>query len=300
MVVDSHHAVPALRATMTTVVIPIQLMVDKPMQLVNWVGTSIASHQALIAENATLHAQQILLRGQLKKLLALESENAELRALLGSSPRLGYGRIEAAQIFAVDTEPNVAEVIIDKGSHDGVYVDQPVLDATGIVGQIIEVGPFTSRIMLVTDPRCAIPAQITRNGQRFLVSGTGALQPLALLHVPDTTDVRIGDVLVSSGLGQRYPIGYPVGVVTRVGHVRGEEFMTILIEPSAHLSRANLVLLFWAEKSVPANTISTTPNDPTKKNDIVKDKANSKTSNDNKKKVEAAHDVKTDSKTRKA
>lgn len=257
MFLDSRGAAPMLRTSVTLAVWPIQLLVDKPMQLINWLGSSIASHQALLAENATLHAQQILLQAELQKLLVLEKENEELRSLLRSSPRMGSGKVAAAQILAVDSDSNLSQVILDRGEHDGVYLNQPVLDSAGIVGQLIQVSPINSRVMLLTDPRSAVPAQITRNGLRFIVSGMGPLQMLGLLHVPYTADVRVGDVLVSSGLGQRFPAGYPVGTVAKIYHIRGEQFVTVLIDPAAKLNQTNQVLLYWPEKasaSVAANT----------------------------------------------
>jgi len=246
MVFDQRlHYLKPVRNTLSAFVAPIQYLVDAPIKLVQAISTNISSRETLLDENAALKAKQLFLQAQLQKLVALQNENVELRALLKSSPHLTNTRTEIAGLLAVSTEPLISEVVLDKGTNSGVYVGQPVLDANGIMGQIIQVGPLTSRLLLISDLRSAVPVQDARNGVRGIVVGQGRLAKLSLTNIPDTVDVMAGDVLVTSGLGGHYPEGYPVGVVTHVQHNTGAQFSSIEVTPSAQLDRNQQVLLIW-------------------------------------------------------
>lgn len=238
-----------VRSHLTVIVLPLQYLVDWPMQIVHWASMSFSAQQDLLEENARLRARQLLLQAKLQRLLALERENAQLRELLSSTSRLS-GKAVVAQLLAVDVDPYMQQMVLDKGEHDGVFVGQPVLDAYGVMGQVIAVGPYTSQVMLITDTRSAIPSQDNRNGIRAIVAGTGYTNELALLNTPDTTDIQVGDVLVTSGLGGTFPFGYPVGKVTSVNKSSGERFAIITVEPSAHIDRARQVLLVWPEEDL--------------------------------------------------
>lgn len=237
-----------VRNTLTAIVAPVQYMVSAPVKWVSEFNSSLQNRQVLLTQNAALRGQQLLLQAKLQQLLALQNENTQLRALLASLPRVENEHVVVAQLLAVDTEPLVSEMVLDKGQHDGVYVGQPVLDAKGIVGQIIQVGPLTSRLMLITDPRSAIPVQNTRNAIRGIIVGRGNLSKLALTDIPNTVDVKMGDVLVSSGLGGHYPPGYPVGTVNQVRYTTGKQFTSIGVTPTADLDRNQQVLLLWPVK----------------------------------------------------
>jgi len=234
-----------VRATLSFTVAPILYFVDWPGKMVDWVVESFSSQQALLAKNADLQAQLLLYKGRLQKFIALEKENKQLRALLQSSPRTNE-RVLVAQLLAVDPDPFVHQVILNKGQHDGVYVGQPVLDAKGVFGQVIEVDFLTSRVLLITDSRSVIPVQDSRNGVRGIAIGTGNSGKLSLVHMPETTDIKVGDIMMTSGMGQRFPMGFPVGTVRTVNHNPGQEFAKIIIKPSAHLRRSRLVLLVWS------------------------------------------------------
>lgn len=238
-----------VRATLTTLVAPLQYLIDKPIELTQTLTTDLASRKALLAENASLRAQQLLLQAKLQKLITLQNENNQLRALLAAPLRIENERITAARLLAIDTEPSISEMILDKGQHAGVYIGQAVVDAHGIVGQIIQIGPLTSRVLSVTDLRSAVPVQNTRNGIRSIIAGQGSFAKLALVNMPTTADIKVGDLLVSSGLGGHYPEGYPVGTVTQIHHNPGEQFDTIAVTPSAQLDRNRQVLLIWPPKA---------------------------------------------------
>jgi len=248
MLVDHReHYLTPVRVGLDAFVAPLQYLVNTPIRNISTFSSSWTSRQSLLAENTTLRAQQLLLQAKLQKLMALESENSELRALLKSSPKLGNEHMAIAQLLAVSMDPLVSELILDKGLRDGVYEGQPVLDANGVMGQVIQTGPWTSRVMLVTDLRSAIPVQDSRNGVRGIVVGRGSLVNLALTNIPETVDVRAGDTLVTSGLGGHYPEGYPVGIVRSVQHNSGEQFTKIEVVPSAQLDRTRNVLLVWSQ-----------------------------------------------------
>jgi len=170
MVMDHHqHRLSSLRTSLSMVVAPIQYLVDKPVQFVGWVGSSFSSRQSLIEENNELRKEQLFLNAQVQKLLALEKENSELYSLLQSSSHAG-GKVLAARILAVSSDPFVRQVVLDKGKKHHLYVGQPVLDENGVMGQVIEVGPWTSQVLLLTDTRSAIPIQDNRNGLRGITA----------------------------------------------------------------------------------------------------------------------------------
>lgn len=255
MVLDHRqHYLSPVRNVLTAVVAPVQYAISMPVKFINNLNADLSGRQKLLAENSALRAQQLLLQAQLQKLLALENENTQLRALLASAAHTRNQRVVVAQLLAVDTDPLISEVVLDKGQRDGIYVGQPVLDAFGIIGQVIQIGPLTSRVLLITDLRSAVPVQDTRSGVRGLVVGAGKLSDLSLTDIPNTVDVRVGDVLVTSGLGGRYPAGYPVGIIKAVRHNPSEQFTQIAVQSKAHLNRSQQVLLIWPPKS-PASDV---------------------------------------------
>lgn len=268
MFLDQHQVhledLRSLRSWGSGAVAPLQYFVDWPVRMYHVAQTNFVSQQTLSAENANLHAQLLLLQGQLQQYFALEKENTQLRALLQSSPR-STERFLVAQLLAIDPEPFVQQVILDKGEKSGVYVGQPVIDADGVFGQVIYVGPNTSRVLLLTDTLSAIPAEDHRSSLRGLVVGRGNAQHLALINMQESADVKVGDTLVTSGLGGNFPPGYPIGTVLKIDHNAGEGFMQIEVEPSAQLNRSQLVLLIWPSKLIIPDNISSM-NVPTNSN----------------------------------
>ncbi len=236
-----------MRSGLSWVVAPMQYFVDRPINLLRWVETSFTAQQNLLIENAQLRARQLLLYAKLQKVVALEHENDQLRALLKSSMNI-HDKVTVAQLLAVDLAPYTQQIIIDKGGRDGVYVGQPVLDAYGVMGQVIGVAPINSRVLLITDPRSAVPVQSSRNGNRAIAAGLGFNGVLELINVPITIDFRKGDYLVTSGLGGNYPPGYPVGIINNVKLSQGGRFANISVMPSAHVNQSRQVLLVWPKQ----------------------------------------------------
>jgi rod shape-determining protein MreC len=237
-----------IRVVLSNIVSPLQYVVNAPIDVVSWMSTSLTTQQHLLSENASLKAQQILLQAQLQQLIALQNENSQLRQLMQSIPHTQGVKMLIAKILAVDSDPFTQEVVLDQGTSDGVYVGQPVLDSTGVMGQIISVAGSTSRMMLLSDSRSAIAVEDARNQVRAIALGKGISGELYLGYVSQTTDIQVGDHLISSGLDLRYPAGYPVGVVTKISRDPSEPFVSIDVEPAASLDRSRLVLLLWSDK----------------------------------------------------
>ena len=153
--------------------------------------------------------------------------------------------------MAVDLDPFSRRIVINKGTRDGVLVGQSLIDSNGIMGQVMTAGPVSSNALLITDPSHSIPVQVNRNGLRSVAVGTGSLNLLELSHIPNNADVRVGDLLVTSGLGGRFPSGYPVGRVVSVERDSGQPFTRVRVKPSARLERNREVLLVWPSTSLP-------------------------------------------------
>ncbi|MFP5504952.1 MAG: rod shape-determining protein MreC [Gammaproteobacteria bacterium] len=234
----------AVRSAISVVLYPIQFLINLPHTAGGWLQEAVSSRRALQEENARLRAQHLLLQARLLKFEALEAENLRLRELLESSFKAG-DRLLIAELMSVDFDPYRHEVLLNKGRRQDVYVGQPLLDAHGVMGQIVQVTPYTATAMLITDPAHAIPVQVNRNGLRSIVVGVGSLRELSLPHIPNSADIVAGDLLVTSGLGGRFPPGYPVAEVVSVTSDPGQSFAQIVARPLSQLDRSREVLLVW-------------------------------------------------------
>jgi len=183
----------------------------------------------------------------LQKFDALKNENSRLRDLMQASELVEH-QFQIAQIMSIDLDPYKQLVIINKGSQNDVSVGQPILDAQGVMGQIIEVSAIRSVAMLISDPSHALPVQVNRNGLRTLAVGTGNPALLELRFIPTSADITEGDIVSTSGLGGRFPTDYPVARVTKIDRIPGEPFANIEAEPLAHLDRSREVLLIVTEE----------------------------------------------------
>ena len=223
-------------------------LADTPRSISDSVNNNFQSRSYLIAENQRLKEQLLMQEFTLQKLGHLEAENKRLNDLLNAT-NLVDDRGVLAQITGESADPFIKRVLINKGSQEGVYVGQPVLDAFGLMGQVVEVEPYSSWVLLITDPQHSTPVQINRNGNRAIASGTqDSLHRLMLNNISDTFDVVVGDTLVTSGFGGRFPAGYPVGVVNGVVHDPGEPFAIVTVEPTAQLENTRNVLLVFNEE----------------------------------------------------
>jgi len=185
---------------------PLYWVSDLPTQAGTWADNRFMSRTKIVQENNALRSEMLVLRQTLQKNAALEAENLRLRQLLNASDAIS-DHVLIAELIGVTPDPQVHKVIINRGSNDDVYVGQAVLDAFGLMGQVVEVGERSSVVLLITDASHALPVQVNRNGVRLVAEGVGDLYSLQLRHVANTLDIVEGDLLVSSGLGQRFPAG---------------------------------------------------------------------------------------------
>lgn len=259
MVVDHRFSlVKDVRSALSVVVYPIQYAVNFPLTAGGWMSESFATRETLQQELDSLKSTQLLNAARLQKLAALETENQRLRQLLDSSFKIGE-RVLIAELLAVDLEPFTNQVVINKGSNHGVYDGQPLLDAHGVMGQVTQVGPLTSTVMLITDPNHAIPVAVNRNGLRAIALGTGKPDKLEIPHFPNDANIEVGDLLISTGLGGRFPEGYPVATISQIQQNPGQPFALVIATPTAKLRQSREVLLVWPQTTDEPTQPSATP-----------------------------------------
>ncbi|TDJ11684.1 MAG: rod shape-determining protein MreC [Gammaproteobacteria bacterium] len=245
MVLDSREDyLQYIHSKLNIVVYPIQAAVDLPFALADWVSTSLASRRQLLAENRDLRRQQLRSDASVQKMIAIEAENARLRALMDTAA-LMTDRTMVTEIMAIDLNPYRRLLTINKGSSAGAYRGQALVDAFGIVGQISDLGPLSSQVLLISDPEHAVPVEVNRNGLRTIAVGTGDAQILNLPFLPNNADIRLGDLLVTSGLGGVFPAGYPVAEVNQIEVNPSQPFAHVEAAPAAELDKVRELLLIW-------------------------------------------------------
>lgn len=245
MVLDARDQhVERVRQALSVVVYPVRVLVDFPFRTWQSMSDSFSYRETLIAENERLKRDRLDAEFRLQRLAALEAENARLRELLDSSARVA-SRALVAEILSVDLDPYRQRFDVNRGTVDGVYVGQALLDAQGVVGQVVRVGPLTAEAVLITDADHAVPVSVNRNGLRTIAVGTGDSGRLRLPYLTNNADIQVGDLLVSSGLGGVFPAGYPVGKIVDVKLRPDQAFAEIMAEPSSALDRDREVLLVW-------------------------------------------------------
>jgi rod shape-determining protein MreC len=223
---------------------PFYAVVQAPSEAWHWMSDSVADRDDLRRDNKRLNEQLRIARVKLLRFDSLIEENKRLRAVREASQGISE-RTLIAEIMKVDVDPFRHRVRIDKGSQDGVFKDQPVLDAFGIVGQVTRVDPYGAEIILISDASHAIPVQINRNGIRSIAVGLGDVGKMSLPYLTVESDAKVGDLLVSSGLDGIFPSGYPVATITKVERDPAETFAVVEAKPLAQLDRIREVLLLW-------------------------------------------------------
>ncbi len=223
---------------------PLFLVAESPYLLGDTVDSVFTTNQQLRDHNALLERQVLELAQVSQQYVALKAENDRMRELLGSQARLPY-EVLVSELVGVIPDPTTHQVIIDKGANSEIEVGQAVLDANGLFGQIVEVGEFTSRVLLVTDRDHAVPVQINRNGVRSIAGGTGQQDVLELENVPVSADIVEGDLVETSGLGGRFPPGYPLGRVLSVVVEPTSSYTQVEVRPSADLDRSRHLLVIF-------------------------------------------------------
>ncbi|MDA9557966.1 rod shape-determining protein MreC [Vibrio sp.] len=245
MLADSRlGAFAPVRYLLNSFVAPIQYVADLPRELLESAYSSVSSRSELLSQNNTLRKELLKLQSELILLEQYREENQRFRKLLESSFLRDEKKV-VTEVMAVDTSPYRHHVVINKGKVDGVYLGQPVINEKGIVGQVTLVSAHNSRVLLLVDSLSAIPVQVIRNDIRVIASGQGSLDSITLDHIPTSTDIIEGDLLVSSGLGGVYPEGYPVALISAVTKDAQREFAIIEATPVVDYNRLRYLLLVW-------------------------------------------------------
>jgi rod shape-determining protein MreC len=238
----------ALRSLLSVTLYPLQSLASLPVDFYQSLSTTMISFVELQKENQRLKETQLINDARLLKLAALEKENIRLRVLLENSFQLGE-QVLVAELLSVKLAPYEHTVVVNKGSRFGIHTQQPVLDANGIVGQVIRVLPNSAEVMLITDPGHAIPVEVNRNGLRTIAFGSGQSNRLHLPFLANNADIVPGDLLVTSGLGGGFPAGYPVAVVDKFEARPDKSFATIYATPKAQLETSREFLIVWSDST---------------------------------------------------
>ena len=234
-----------MRRAIGAAIYPVQIIVDAPVRFWNWLGDSTTSRSELDRELNRLKGELLQTNVRLQKLNSLEAQNARLKAMLDARVQV-RDRTRVAGIMSVDANPFSHSLVIDVGIRDGASDGQALVDADGVIGQVIRAGLMTSQAMLISDTSHALPVEVNRNGLRTIVVGTGKIDQLNLPFVVNNADIRVGDLLVTSGLGGAFPAGYPVAVVESVTRIPQEPYAAVTAKPSASLGQVREVLLIYS------------------------------------------------------
>jgi rod shape-determining protein MreC len=237
----------SVRGYLQSLVSPLQYLANTPNQLMTWASKNLTTRRQLLIENQQYRLNELNSNEEAMQLTILKQENERLRSLLASPLRSEIKKM-VAEVISVDSDPFSHQIVINRGAGDGVYEGQPVLDSLGIVGQILHVGQTSSRIILITDISHAVPVRVQRNGLRLLASGSGQIDRLIHNFVPQSADIKSGDLLVTSGLGGKYPEGYPVAKVSFVSNDESREFVRVYSTPVAQIDRLRYLLLLSEKK----------------------------------------------------
>lgn len=228
----------------TYIVYPLRYVINLPGSFIEWGDEVFSSQRFLLQEKRKLEEQKLRAQVSLQKLSVLEKENERLRKMLSAQTKIGE-MVLVAEILSIDLDPYKQQVVLNKGRNHKVYIGQSIIDAWGVMGQVVHLGAHSSTALLISDPSHAIPVQVNRSGLRSTAFGMGRSQQLELRYIPHNADIEIGDLIVSSGLGGRFPPNYPVGRIISIERPAGESFAIVLAEPVAHLDSSREVLLVW-------------------------------------------------------
>jgi rod shape-determining protein MreC len=275
MTVDHRwHSLELARSAFSGILYPLQYTIDLPIRLFYWADEALSTQQSLLEKNREFEARHLENRVQLQKLDIIEKENERLRKLLGAIPKTTE-RLLISEIINVDLDPYKQLILLNKGSNSDVYQGQPIIDAQGVMGQVVHVGPMSSTAVLITDASHAIPVQVNRTGLRAIAFGSGKIDQLNLRHLPHNVDIKEGDLLITSGLGGVFPPNFPVAVITRIERPAGEPFATIEAMPHALLDKSREVLLVWRNEPAPVADEVEADSEPAEEAAVVEKKEKS-------------------------
>jgi rod shape-determining protein MreC len=246
------------RGQASMLVQPLWVVAGWPGRVVTRLYDDAGTMGQLRADNARLRNELLVNSARIARLQTLAADNARLRGLLDAADRNRLD-VQLAPILDIDLDPARQRLVVDAGGNDGVHLGQSVIDAGGLLGQIIEVQPMLATVLLVTDAAHAVPVAIERNGVRLVVYGEGRSDLLRLPSVPLSSDVKVGDKLLTSGLGGRFPAGFPVGTIVTLHPDDSRAFLVGEVRPAAQLDRGRDVLLLRGVLPRDGETASTGP-----------------------------------------
>ncbi|MFX4227988.1 MAG: rod shape-determining protein MreC [Porticoccaceae bacterium] len=235
------------KAFFVDLVSPFYHITDVATAVSDWGEETLMTREELLAERERLEDENLILQRHSLQLASLRAENVRMRQLLSAS-ELVEERVLIAELVGTPPDTETHRLIVDRGRLDDVREGQPVIDASGVFGQVRIAGDENSEIILISDREHAIPVEVLRSGARSIAAGTGSYDVLRLRNVAPTMDIQVGDELVSSGLGQKFPRGYPVGKVISVEEISSSPFLQVAVEPAAGLQTSNQLLLLFSER----------------------------------------------------
>lgn len=241
MLMDSRYRqLEQVRSVASTMVYPLRVAANTPYKFSNWIATSFRSRNDLRQENSQLRTAQQHSQFELQRLQQLEAENHRLRVLLESAQAQELD-LQMAEIMRVSLDPGRHHVILNQGAQLGINKGQVVIDAEGLMGQIIRTDPLQSEAVLITDSNHVTPIEVNRNGLRNIAYGNGDDKLLHLPYFAQNSEIKEGDLLVTSGLGGRFPVGIPVAKIVKINRDPGKTFLDVYAEPIAALDQSRLV-----------------------------------------------------------
>ena len=231
-----------LRSYLSVTLLPIQVAANAPKKIINNLKNKLNDRESILTENQLLKKENIQLFSKVQQTYKLEAENKRLFELLKAKPEDGKNFI-FADIISVNQDNDKHQIIINKGSMDGIDLGAAIADSKGIIGHIFRDQVLASEVLLISDPEHGIPIEIARNGLRAIAIGIGSYDEIILNNLPNNSDIKINDVLITSGLGGRYPEGYPVAIISNIERVKGDSYLSIGAKPIANLKNINEVLV---------------------------------------------------------
>lgn len=232
---------------------PLWQLAGMPARLGQTMREDAVTRSMLADDNRQLRNDLLVMGARQARLQVEAEENARLRGLLGAATRHSLD-VQLAPILSVDLDPSRQRLVLDTGSRDGARQGQSVIDSGGLLGQIIAVTPATSTVLLLTDLDHAVPVSISRTGVRLVAYGIGRADRLEVRNIPTSSDVRVGDAVVTSGLGGRFPPGFPVGTIVDLRPDDSHAFLVGDLQPAAQLDRGRDVLLLREDRRTQAGS----------------------------------------------
>ena len=247
------------RRQLSVVVQPLWAVAGWPGLAVRRVQDDAGTLAQLTEENQQLRQELLLSQARMARLRTVAADNERLRGLLGAAQSSGVD-VQLAPILDIDLDPTRQRLVVRAGTADGVRLGQSVIDAGGLLGQVIEAKPMQSTVLLITDPSHAVPVAVVRNGVRLVAYGSGEGGRLRLANIPTSSDVKVGDELITSGMGGRFPPGFMVGTIVELSPDESRAYLKGEVRPAAQLDRGRDVLLLRAAPPQPT-TPAVTPSD---------------------------------------